>query len=67
MATTFGFLVAALIVGSLLAVAGFALAAGVATLAAARASRADRVLRADLDRVLADVLGPRDVVGTGPR
>ncbi len=52
-----GLAVAALIGASLLAIAGFALAA-------VRASRRDALLRADLDRVLADVLGPRDVVGT---
>ncbi len=59
-----GLAVAALIGASLLAIAGFALAALVAALAAVRASRRDALLRADLDRVLADVLGPRDVVGT---
>ena len=59
-----GLAVAALIGASLLAIAGFALAALVAALAAVRANRCDVALRGDLDRVLADVLGPRDVVGT---
>ncbi len=57
-----GFVVAVLIVGSLLAIAGAAVAAVAAVVATVRANRADAVLRADLDHVLADVLGPRSAV-----
>lgn len=57
MSTFVGFLVAALIVLSLLTLVAFAGAAVVVTRSTIRADRGDRELHDDLDRVLAEILG----------
>ena len=56
MATFIGFLAAGLIVLSLLSLVAVALAAALVTKSTLRANREDEVLRADLDRVLAQIL-----------
>ncbi len=60
MGSVIGFVAAAGIVVSMLAIAAITVAFVVAVRATLRANRADLALRADLERVLADVLGPRE-------
>jgi len=57
MPTFIGLLVAALIVLSLLTLVAFAGAVVVVTRSTIRSDRADRELRDDLERVLAEILG----------
>lgn len=60
MGSAIGLVVATAIVVSMLAIGAMAVAFALALRATLRANRADLALRADLDRVLADVLGPRE-------
>ncbi len=59
-----GLLAAVAIVVSLLAIGAMAVAFAVAVRTTVVANRADLALRADLDRVLADVLGVRESDGS---
>ncbi|HET8989631.1 MAG TPA: hypothetical protein VFN59_00815 [Acidimicrobiales bacterium] len=52
-----GWFVAAAVTASLITLGGFALAAGASAVAVTRLCREDRRRRADLDRVLDEVLG----------
>ena len=60
MGSVIGFVAAAGIVVSMLAIAAIAVSFVVAVRATLKANRADLALRADLDRVLADVLSPHE-------
>ena len=60
MGSVIGFVAAVGIVVSMLAIAAMAVAFAVAVRSTIVANRADLELREDLERVLADVLGPRE-------